>query len=69
MADRFEKETLEVHQHRRAAFLAIAEREPDRCIVIDASASEDEVEDMVTAAAFAALEVRTKAGRESGEAG
>lgn len=36
-ADRFEKETLEIHRQRRAAFLDIAAREPQRCVVIDAS--------------------------------
>ena len=36
-ADRFEKETLAIHQRRREAFLAIARKEPERCIVIDAS--------------------------------
>lgn len=56
--DRFEKETLAVHQRRREAFLAIARSEPERCVVIDASASPDEVEDTVTAAVFAALEAR-----------
>ncbi|MGB3501041.1 MAG: dTMP kinase [Mesorhizobium sp.] len=34
--DRFEKETLSVHQRRRKAFLAIAKAEPDRCVVVDA---------------------------------
>jgi dTMP kinase len=56
--DRFEKETLAVHQRRREAFLAIARSEPERCVVIDASASPDDVEDAVTAAVFAALEAR-----------
>ncbi|WP_371179813.1 dTMP kinase [Chelativorans sp. J32] len=42
-ADRFEKETLHVHRRRREAFLDIAAREPWRCIVIDASGSEEEV--------------------------
>ncbi len=37
-ADRFEKEALDIHAQRREAYLAIAAREPDRCIVIDASA-------------------------------
>lgn len=68
-ADRFEKETLEIHQRRREAYLAIAEREPDRCIIIDASADEDEVEDVVTAAVFAALEVRAKSVAQAREAG
>ena len=59
-ADRFEKESLAIHQRRRNAFLEIAENEPERCIVIDASASEDAVENMVTAAVFAAIEARNK---------
>jgi dTMP kinase len=54
-ADRFEKETLEIHQRRRAAFLAIAEREPHRCVVIDASQTPDIVEDAITEAVFSAL--------------
>lgn len=54
-ADRFEKETLEIHRRRREAFLDIARDEPDRCIVIDASAEPDVVENVVTAAVFAAL--------------
>lgn len=36
MADRFEEDAVSVHESRRAAFLAIAEREPDRCVVVDA---------------------------------
>jgi dTMP kinase len=56
--DRFEKETLAVHQRRREVYLAIARSEPERCVVIDASVSPDEVEDAVTAAVFAALEAR-----------
>ncbi len=67
-ADRFEKETLGTHQRRRAAYLEIAAAEPDRCLVIDAAASEEEVEDMVTAAVFAALEVRATENRATGEA-
>ena len=61
--DRFEKETLAVHQQRREAFLAIARAEPERCVVIDASANPDEVEDAVTAAVFTALEARTASRR------
>jgi dTMP kinase len=59
--DRFEKETLAIHQRRREAFLSIAAAEPKRCIVIDASGDSDKVEDLVTAAVFAALEARTPA--------
>jgi dTMP kinase len=41
--DRFESEDLSFHAALRAAFLAIAAAEPERCIVVDASHSEDEV--------------------------
>lgn len=41
--DRFEKESVAFHQNLRDAFLAIAKAEPDRCIVIDATASPAEV--------------------------
>ncbi len=42
-ADRFERETIARHEARRQIFLAIAEREPQRCVIIDASNGEDEV--------------------------
>ena len=45
-------------ERRREAFLAIAAAEPERCVVIDASASVEAVEDRVTAAVFAALAAR-----------
>lgn len=57
-ADRFEQETVEIHRRRREAFLEIARREPERCIVIDAAAEPETVENVVTAAVFAALAVR-----------
>jgi dTMP kinase len=62
-ADRFEKETLASHRRRREAFLAIAAAEPERCIVIDAAADPDTVENVVTAAVFSALEERMPAQR------
>ncbi len=42
-ADRYEKETITVHQRRRAGFLAIAQAEPQRCKVVDASAEPEKV--------------------------
>lgn len=42
-ADRYEKETLDVHRRRRKAFLDIAKAEPDRCVVIDATQSPKKV--------------------------
>ena len=42
-ADRFERETIARHEARRQIFLGIAAREPERCIVIDATREEDDV--------------------------
>ncbi|RUM96178.1 dTMP kinase [Pseudaminobacter arsenicus] len=53
--DRFERETLAVHQKRREAFLKIAQDEPERCIVIDTSQDRDIVENAVTEAVFGLL--------------
>jgi dTMP kinase len=58
VVDRFEKETLEIHQRRREAFLAIARNEPGRCVVIDASASVEAIENVITETVFSALEAR-----------
>ncbi|GLS46313.1 dTMP kinase [Methylobacterium brachythecii] len=49
-ADRFEAEALGFHQRLRAAFSAIAEAEPERCVVIDADAAPDSVEAAIRAA-------------------
>ncbi|MFO1099584.1 MAG: dTMP kinase [Xanthobacteraceae bacterium] len=46
-SDRFEKEGLDFHEQLRAAYRDIAAREPGRCILIDASASENKVADDV----------------------
>jgi dTMP kinase len=37
IADRFEAETLDFHNKLRAAYRDLAEREPDRCVVFDAT--------------------------------
>lgn len=66
VADRFEKETLAIHQRRREAYLAIAEAEPERCIVIDASGSAEQVEMVITAAVAAALDAREAATEQGG---
>ncbi|MGH7004800.1 MAG: dTMP kinase [Alphaproteobacteria bacterium] len=42
-ADRFEKETFQLHARRREAYLAIAEAEPDRCRIIAADRTEDAI--------------------------
>ena len=56
IADRFEKETLAIHQRRREAFLAIAKSEPERCVVIDAAARPKDLERAITTVVLAALE-------------
>ena len=48
--DRFEKETIDLHQRRRAAYLAIAEEEPERMVVVDASGDPAAVHDRVLSA-------------------
>lgn len=60
VADRFEKEALDIHTARRNAYLTIAKREPERCIVVDASHSADLVEDAITDAVFTLLAKRTR---------
>jgi len=41
--DRFEADTIAVHQARRDVFLQIAKDEPRRCALIDASGDETSV--------------------------
>jgi dTMP kinase len=41
--DRFERDELALHEARRRAYLQIAERDPDRCVVIDATPNPDVV--------------------------
>ncbi len=41
--DRFEAEDVESHEKLRDAYLALAAAEPNRCVMIDASASKEEV--------------------------
>jgi dTMP kinase len=48
--DRFEARTLAFHERLRQAFLAIAAAEPDRCVVIDASRTPNDVSQSVWAA-------------------
>jgi|SRR5487761_1485339 dTMP kinase len=46
-ADRFESEQIEFHEELREAYLALAAAEPERCVVIVASAGKDEVAQQV----------------------
>ena len=41
--DRFEAETIDFHDKLRQAYLALAAAEPDRCVIIDASAPKEKV--------------------------
>lgn len=47
--DRFEALDLSFHERLRQAFLAIARRFPQRCVIIDAGGSEDEVAQAIAA--------------------
>lgn len=53
--DRFHQEAREFHQRVRTGFLTLAQRDPDRYCVIDASASNDAVHDHVMAAVLRCL--------------
>jgi len=46
-ADRFEGEGAEFHEKLRNAYLAIAAREPDRCVVVDASEAKEVVSNTI----------------------
>jgi dTMP kinase len=57
--DRFERDSLDMHEERRKAYLDIATREPLRCAIVDASADEE----AVARAIEAIVEQRLIAGR------
>jgi dTMP kinase len=42
-ADRFESENLEYHNWLRVAYRRLVEHEPDRCVLVDATANPDAV--------------------------
>ena len=54
-ADRFEKETVEIHKRRREAFLEIARTEPERCVVMDAGALPEEVAERIAETVLQAI--------------
>ncbi|KSB88197.1 thymidylate kinase [Caulobacter vibrioides] len=56
-AARFESKGLDFHERLRAGFLEIARREPERCAIIDATASIDEVSSAVWAAVAERLDL------------
>jgi len=45
--DRFEAKGLAYHQKIRAAFVEIAQKYPQRCVIVDASLGVDDIEDRV----------------------
>ncbi|WP_099867768.1 dTMP kinase [Pararhizobium haloflavum] len=53
--DRFEKEAIATHEKRREAFLDLAEREPDRCKVVDALQPVDAIAAAIRSLADATL--------------
>ena len=53
--DRFESKGREFHQRLRERFLAIAEADPDRCVLVDALGAPDEVARRVWSAVEARL--------------
>ncbi|RFC66619.1 MULTISPECIES: dTMP kinase [Mesorhizobium] len=63
-ADRFEKETIAIHEQRRQAYLDIAANEPQRCKVINADQDPDTVELAIAEVVFAALEKHYAPGQE-----
>jgi dTMP kinase len=67
VADRYEKEQLEIQQQRREAYLSIAEAEPDRCIVVDAEAPEAATAGIILSAVRAALAAVDAAAAETAE--
>lgn len=59
--DRFEAEDVEFHEKLRQAYLALAEREPRRCIVIDAGRGKEEVAKQIWMIVNSRLEPSTAA--------
>src|SRR6185312_2438403 len=53
--DRFEGEAFDFHKKLREAYLELAESEPDRCVVVNASADPGTVSEFVWAAVNARL--------------
>jgi dTMP kinase len=65
--DRFEKEELGTHEKRREAFLDIAEADPLRCRVVDASGTPEEIADKVFAIVDPLLPILSSRAKETGK--
>ncbi|QRM56934.1 dTMP kinase [Sinorhizobium sp. BG8] len=63
--DRFEKEELQTHEKRREAFLDLAEQEPLRCRVVDASQSVDAIASQVLAIVEPLVPISPKGGQRN----
>jgi dTMP kinase len=59
--DRFEREEIDTHEKRRQAYLDIAAAEPDRCRVIEAEQSEDDIAEQIFTLVDAAIGTRAPA--------
>lgn len=55
---RFEQEAVEFHERVRRGYLEIAEKEPDRVKIIDASGTVDEIRDAVMKVVQGALQIK-----------
>lgn len=66
LSDRFEEADIEDHHRLRAAFLEIAAQTPDRCVVIDAGGTLDEVAEEVWKAVSQRLPVDVDRPEEVG---
>lgn len=65
--DRFEKEELGTHEKRREAFLDIAEADPLRCRVVDASGAAEEIAEKVFAIVEPLLPIQATRAKETGK--
>lgn len=63
--DRLEAEPLEYHQQVRAAYLALAEQEPERYLVIPARDSVDSIADAILARVLSELDAPSVPGQPS----
>jgi dTMP kinase len=66
--DRFEKETLEIHEKRRQGFLDIAGRESERCRVVDASLDKERIARDILSEVMLVIARQAGATRDDGQA-
>jgi len=59
--DRYEKEALSIHEKRREAFLEIAQKEPERCKVVDANQPADSIAQTIEKLAMEKLAIEQPA--------